>query len=77
MGAPKIETDDLEYCIACDEVIKEGDEYLPDINGGFIHYRCCGPDRESYVKDLDEGTPLGPGDPIPPPRIWTYEPITK
>ena len=65
--------DEIEYCMACDEPLKEGDQYLPDVSGGNLHYRCCGPERENYVKDIGEGTPLGPDDPIPAPRIWSYK----
>lgn len=46
-----------------------GEPYLPDVNGGVIHARCCGPERESYAH-LD-GEPLGPHEPIPTPMIWS------
>lgn len=59
-----------EKCIACDVAMKNGDEYLPDLSGGAIHYACCGPERESYC-NLDTGEPLADGEPIPAPRIWS------
>lgn len=56
----------VEKCIACAKPIKTGDQYLPDINGGFLHFACCGPERECFV-DLETGEPL---DQPPTPSIW-------
>lgn len=56
-------------CIACQEPMKSGQSYYSDVSGGVIHAECCGPERESYTKR--DGEPLGPGDPIPAPSIWT------
>ncbi|WBU27633.1 hypothetical protein OOZ54_13265 [Rhodopseudomonas palustris] len=59
-----------ETCVACGEALKLGDDVYDEINGGIIHAACCGPDRESYV-DLDDGSPIGPDDPIPTPWKWS------
>lgn len=61
--------DDVETCIACERAFRDGDPYLPDVSGGFIHHACCGPERESYVGP--DGEPLKPGDPLPIPEIWS------
>jgi hypothetical protein len=55
-----------ETCIACEVAFKAGDEFLPDIGGGFIHMDCCGPEPESLV-DLETGEPLAEK---PEPLIW-------
>ncbi len=55
-----------ERCIACNKAFAAGDEYLPDINGGAIHFACCGPEPESFV-DLKTGEPLTER---PLPSIW-------
>lgn len=58
-----------ERCIACDEPLKVGDQYLSDISGGVIHFACCGPEPECFV-DLDTGEPLGrPAT----PQIWSRD----
>ena len=54
-------------CLACATPLKTGDRYYPDASGGFLHEKCCGPERESYTLN-DE--PLGPEDAIPEPYIW-------
>jgi hypothetical protein len=60
------EPEDVTRCIACDEIIQDGDlVYIENGEGGFIHAGCCGPERESYL-DAD-GNPLKDGDPIPEP----------
>lgn len=61
-----------DHCITCVERFEAGEKYYPDVSGGFIHARCCGPEMESYVGK--DGERLTPGDPIPEPMIWTEEP---
>lgn len=65
--------DFVERCIACNEVLKEGDDVYNDVSGGIIHAECCGPDRECYV-NLDDGSPIGPDEPIPQPWKWSPHP---
>ena len=50
-------SDHVERCIACAEPFTAGDEYLPDINGGSIHFACCGPEPDGFV-NLETGEPL-------------------
>lgn len=57
---------DIETCLACGKPFKAGDEYLPDISGGEIHFACCGPEPECFV-NLDTGEPLKAP---PKPLIW-------
>ncbi|NEV75608.1 hypothetical protein DYI24_00755 [Rhodopseudomonas sp. BR0C11] len=57
-------------CIACGEALKLDDEVLNDVSGGIIHAACCGPEHDSYV-NLDDGSPIGPDDPIPTPWKWS------
>lgn len=57
-------------CLACDEIIQDDDMVLDDVSGDTLHVRCCGPERESYVKDLETGEPVAPGDPIPTGYRW-------
>lgn len=57
----------LERCLACGGLLLDDDEVFFDAGGGYIHARCCGPERESYHVD---GAPLKPGDPIPKPFRW-------
>lgn len=59
---------DDECCMACGDVMRDGDAYLSDVSGGCLHAACCGPERESYAH-LD-GEPLGPDEAIPEPLIW-------
>ena len=63
--ADELEGDDAERCIACALVLNPDDLVLCEIDGGYIHADCCGPERESYFKGA--GEPLGPDDPIPTP----------
>lgn len=63
------EQDKGERCLACDVPLKVGDEYLPDISGGLIHFACCGPEPECFV-DLETGEPLPER---PEPLIWIAE----
>jgi hypothetical protein len=58
-------------CIACGGLFIDGDEVYNDVDGGFIHAKCCGPEPESYRGD--DGEPLKAGDPIPKPWIWNAE----
>lgn len=58
-----------EKCIACALMFKPDDVVFADVDGGFIHKDCCGPERESYV-NLDTGEPIGPNDPIPTGFRW-------
>lgn len=67
------EQDKGEYCLACDVPLKVGDEYLPDINGGLIHFACCGPEAAGFV-DLETGDPLTKK---PEPLIWTEEDLSR
>jgi hypothetical protein len=66
----KIEADGTEACIACDLPFRPGDKVLADVDGGLIHKACCGPERESYVKNIETKEPLGPDDPIPEGFEW-------
>ena len=61
--------EDLILCIACGMAFIDDDQAFADIDGGFIHAGCCGPERESYV-DLETGEPIGPNDPIPTGFRW-------
>lgn len=54
-----------ETCIACAKPFVDGDEFLPDISGGFVHEACCGDD--GFV-DLETGEPLAAK---PTPLIWS------
>lgn len=58
-------------CIACAVAFKDDDGYYPEVDGGFIHATCCGPERECYVGG--DGEPLGLDDPIPAPSRWLSE----
>lgn len=60
----------LDRCFICAVPFKLGDRVLPDVSGECGHAACYGPDRESYVKDLETGEPLGPDDPIPAGHLW-------
>lgn len=60
---------DETTCTACDKPIRGGDLVYSDYEGGIIHAKCCGPERESYV-DAD-GEPLKDGEPIPKPWKWS------
>lgn len=61
--------EDLTACIACRMALLDDDQVFADIDGGFLHAACCGPERESYV-DLGTGDPIGPDDPIPTGFRW-------
>ena len=58
-----------EPCIACSAVLQQGDLVLFELDGGYIHAKCCGPERESYYGP--DGGPIGPNDPLPTPFRWT------
>lgn len=63
--------EDVTHCIACDKPIVAGDKFYPDVDGGFLHAACTGPEREGYVGA--DGDPLKEGEPIPEPSIWTED----
>lgn len=63
------EQDEDEVCMACTAVLVDGDDVYHELDGGYIHAKCCGPERDSYYGP-DE-TPLGPNDPIPKPFKWS------
>lgn len=65
---PHPDLDETERCIACDVPLQAGDEVYSDLSGGYIHAKCCGPERESYTGA--DGEPLKAGEPIPKPRKW-------
>ncbi|ADK99415.1 hypothetical protein [Brevundimonas subvibrioides] len=65
------------YCLACDEVLKDDDIVMDDVSGDVLHVACCGPERDSYVKDIGTGEPLGPDDPIPTGYRWGDRPMPK
>lgn len=65
---------EYEYCIACETPIKEGELYLPDASGGFLHRACIGPERECFTRN---GEPLKDGDPVPEGYVWTYDDLGK
>lgn len=56
----------MERCIACGGILLDDDMVFDDYDGGTLHERCCGPERESYV-NLETGEPLKDGEPIPKP----------
>lgn len=60
-GTPTTE-ETPEPCIACDESFLPDDMVLPDESGGYIHVKCCGPERDGYTLN---GEPLKESDPIP------------
>ena len=60
---------DEDRCLACGEVLRDGDLVLCDVSGDLIHGACCGPERESYC-NLESGAPLGPDEALPTP--WPY-----
>ncbi|CDZ67648.1 Hypothetical protein NGAL_HAMBI2605_59290 [Neorhizobium galegae bv. orientalis] len=65
-------TDDRVRCLACNEVIEDGERVYDDfVNGGVGHADCCGPEPEGFTDG--DGNPLKPGDPIPEPYIWRSE----
>lgn len=61
-------------CIACGEELIEGVLVLPDMDGGYIHRLCCGPEPESFVQFGPDGDdrPLEPGEVLPPG--YPYDP---
>lgn len=61
----------VDACIACCRPFQSGDMVIDDMSGGSLHVECCGPERESYVKDLDTGEALGADDAIPTGHAWT------
>ncbi len=61
--------DDLP-CGICLVSFVAGDRVIEDMDLGTVHLACCGPGRESYVKDIETGEPLGPDDPLPTGYIW-------
>ena len=63
--------DDAEECIGCGEPIKPGEECYRAVDGGYLHATCAGGDPRSFVDENDE--PLGPGSPMPTPRVWTTD----
>jgi len=61
--------EDADYCIACGEILVDGDAVYHDVSeSGYLHADCCGPERESYVNA--DGKPLKDGEPIPEPDIY-------
>jgi len=60
--------EEVECCIACNAALRPGDDVYADANGGLLHARCCGPERESYTSA--DGGPLKDGEPIPQPQKW-------
>lgn len=62
---------DRPHCIACAQPIKPGDFVFNDVSGDLIHAACAGPERESFVRDLDTAEPLRKNDPKPRPWKWT------
>lgn len=69
--------EDGGHCLACRRWFKADDMVLPDVSGEWLHAACCGPERESYVKDVGSGEPLGPDDPIPTGIRWDSLPSFK
>lgn len=63
----------MTSCFARLKPLVDGDRYYLDISGGVLHADCCGPERESYVKDVGIGEPLGPDDLIPEPQVWSEQ----
>ncbi len=59
---------DDDVCIACNIALKNGDKFYFDVDGGYLHAACAGPEREGYVGA--DGEPLKDGDPIPAPKTW-------
>lgn len=64
------DNDSTDACFVCLVPFKMGDMVLQDVSGGTLHTVCCGPERESYVKDVDTGEPLGPNDTTPTGYAW-------
>ena len=62
--------DDTHRCGICDKPLIEGQMVLIDVEIGEVHANCCGPERDSYVKNIETGEPLGPNDPIPAGRPY-------
>ncbi len=63
---------DDDVCIACNIALKNGDKFYFDVDGGYLHAACAGPEREGYVGA--DGEPLKDGDPIPDPKTWVDSP---
>lgn len=63
---------EIDTCFICGKPLLAGKLVLADITEGLGHRACFGEDRDSYVKDLETGEPLGPDDPIP--AGWPYKP---
>ncbi len=63
---------DDDVCIACNIALKNGDKFYLDVDGGYLHAACAGPEREGYVGA--DGKPLKDGDPIPEPKTWVHPP---
>lgn len=75
MSAQNDEPNDIvERCLACGRPLRLGQLYYPDVSGDYLHAKCIGPERESFVKDIETGEPLGPDDPIPGPLTWGVDP---
>lgn len=62
--------DDTHRCGICDKPLIEGQMVMTDVELGEVHATCCGPERDSYVKNIETGEPLGPNDPIPAGRPY-------
>lgn len=63
---------DAERCVACDEVLHDGDSvYYENCEGGHLHASCAGDDPESFV-DEDE-VPLKKDDAVPAPFAYRVE----
>lgn len=58
--------DEIERCIACGGILLDDDMVYDDYDGGTLHEKCCGPERECYV-NLETGEPIKEGEPIPKP----------
>lgn len=55
----------------CGDLILPGQTVIRSVDGGFLHYDCCGDDREGFVDENDE--PLAADAPLPQGFVWTEE----
>lgn len=70
----RVGADEIEACFICAIPFKAGDMVLDDVCGGTGHRDCFGDDRQGFVRSLDTGEPLKPGDPLPTGYVWEPDP---
>ena len=64
-----IAADDVERCLACGEPLLDDDMVHDNYEGGTLHDECAGQSTEGFV-NMEDGAPLGAGEPRPAPWRW-------